>query len=517
MEKYLALIGLLACSTLHANNIQVSTPTLENNTGTTVDIRFDASWENSWRGGPVVNWDAAWIFAKVRLSSGVWQHVRLEATGHSAPTGTQIDVGLVSPGSTYNSSTNPVVGVYLLRNAISYGSLTATGVQLRWNYVAQGIGALNDVTELRVFAIEMVYVNQGAFAMGVTGLGAVYSHPTNSDPYTVTSEAAINVGTTAGYLYYAEGGGSSGDRGGPVPAAFPKGFNAFYCMKYEVSQQGYVDFLNTLTYTRQVTRTATPPSSAAGTGALISTNADRNGIDVSTPGVNPGTAAVYACNLNGNGVYGEADDGKDIACNHLSIFDLWAYLDWCALRPMTELEFEKACRGPLAPVANEYPWGTGVATTGYSLANAGTANEGIATQYSSTVGNVVWDNTSVNFDGPLRVGAFAANAGNTGRVSSGGSYYGIMELAGNVNERAITIGDLSGRAYTGTHGNGELANNGNADPATWSAATAATGYRGGGWDNFAAGRMQTSDRGLVTYVRLDRYVDSGGRGVRTAP
>ncbi|MBK6755576.1 MAG: hypothetical protein IPG69_18790 [Flavobacteriales bacterium] len=39
-----------------------------------------------------------------------------------------------------------------------------------------------------------------------------------------------------------------------------------------------------------------------------------------------------------------------------------------------------------------------------------------------------------------RVGAFAANVGNIGRVPSGGSYYGIMELSGNVNERAITIG-----------------------------------------------------------------------------
>jgi hypothetical protein len=25
---------------------------------------------------------------------------------------------------------------------------------------------------------------------------------------------------------------------------------------------------------------------------------------------------------------------------------------------MTELEYEKACRGPLMPVANEYAWGT---------------------------------------------------------------------------------------------------------------------------------------------------------------
>ncbi|MBK6755577.1 MAG: hypothetical protein IPG69_18795 [Flavobacteriales bacterium] len=287
LSLFLTLVGLLASPALRANNIQVSPPTLENNTGTTVMLQFDVSWENSWRGGPVANWDAAWIFAKVRMSSGLWQHVQLEATGHGAPMGTQIDVGLVDPGSAYNSSSNPAEGVFLMRDAVSYGthgSGCSTAVELRGLRIA----ALNDVAEVRVYAIEMVYVNQGAFQMGLTGLGAVYTYPTNGSVFNVASEAAINVGTTAGNLYYAEGAGQSGDRGGPVPAAFPKGTNAFYTMKYEVSQQGYVDFLNTLTYDQQSGRTASAPNSAAGTGALIASNADRNGIDISIPGVAPG-------------------------------------------------------------------------------------------------------------------------------------------------------------------------------------------------------------------------------------
>ena len=37
--------------------------------------------------------------------------------------------------------------------------------------------------------------------------------------------------------------------------------------------------------------------------------------------------------------------------------DLTSYLDWSGLRPMTEFEYEKACRGTLNPVAYEYPWG----------------------------------------------------------------------------------------------------------------------------------------------------------------
>ena len=36
-----------------------------------------------------------------------------------------------------------------------------------------------------------------------------------------------------------------------VFAGFPNDYNAFYCMKYELSQGGYRDFLNCLTYTQQ--------------------------------------------------------------------------------------------------------------------------------------------------------------------------------------------------------------------------------------------------------------------------
>ena len=37
-----------------------------------------------------------------------------------------------------------------------------------------------------------------------------------------------------------------------------------------------------------------------------------------------------------------------------------------------------------------------------------------------------------SIDGPLRVGIFAANSLNTGRITAGASYYGIMELSGNL-------------------------------------------------------------------------------------
>lgn len=507
---------LLGALSGHANNIQVANASIVGNNSLSAFafVQFDVSWENSWKGNGINNWDAAWIFAKYRTAGGAWQHIQFNNTGHTAPGGSQIDLGLLTPGTAFNATTNPVIGTFLSRSAEGTGTFSATGVQLRWNYGLQGLN-FNDIAEVRVFAIEMVYVPQGAFAAGSGG--------TETSAFTLTTINTANATTApsgTGSLGGQAGGFPTGQTA-PSSASWPNGFAAFYCMKYEISQQQYVDFLNTLTYTQQVTRTATVPTSVAGTGVLSSTNANRNGIDIQTPGVASSTPAVYACNLNGNTTYGEATDGKEIACNLLSWGDLTAYLDWSGLRPMTELEFEKACRGTITPVANEYPWGTtGIAATTYTLANAGATNEGIATNYSTTAGNASYGSTGFFFIvGPLRVGIFAANGSNSGRVTAGASYYGIMELGGNLWERAVTIGNVEGRAFTGTHGNGALSAGGDPDGATWPAPTTAdgAGQRGGAW-NDGDTRLRVSDRlRAAPLASGDRDNELGGRGARLAP
>jgi formylglycine-generating enzyme required for sulfatase activity len=515
LRQTLILSGcLLAALSGNANNIQVANASLAGNNSISAFafVQFDVSWENSWKGNGINNWDAAWIFAKYRTAGGEWQHIQFNNTGHTAPSGSQIDLGLLTPGTAFNATTNPVIGTFLSRSAEGTGTFNATGVQLRWNYGLQGLNYA-DIAEVRVFAIEMVYVPQGAFAAGSGG--------TETLAFTLTTINTANATTApagTGSLGGQAGGYPTGQTA-PTSASWPNGFNAFYCMKYEVTQQGYVDFLNTLTYTQQVTRTATAPNNAAGTGALSSTNANRNGIDIQTPGVASTTPAVYACNLNGNTTYGEAADGKDIACNRISWGDLTAYLDWSGLRPMTELEFEKACRGTIAPVANEYPWGTaGLAASAYTLANVGATNEGIATNYSTTLGNASYDNTDGALNGPLRVGIFAANGSNSGRVTAGASYYGIMELGGNLWERPVTMGNVEGRAFTGLHGNGALAADGNPDGAAWPAPASAlgAGFRGGAWDNNAT-NMQVSDRNFAAVTGSGRSGRDGGRGARLAP
>jgi formylglycine-generating enzyme required for sulfatase activity len=460
----------------------------------------------------VSNWDAAWVFVKYRLANGIWQHVALSPTGHVAPAGSQIDAGLFTPSNPYDPVANPVGGVLIYRNSTGNGTFSLSGVQLLWNFAAQGLN-FSDISRVQVHAIEMVYVGGGSFAAGSGG--------TETSAFTLTTintATATSAPTGTGTLGGQHGGYPTGETAASV-ATWPNGFNAFYCMKYEISQQGYVDLLNTLTYDQQVTRTATAPGSAPGTGALSAANANRNGIDIRTSGVASTTPAVYGCNLDGDAEYGEATDGKDIACNYLSWGDHSAYLDWSALRPLTELEHEKACRGTTFPLANEYPWGTtSLVATAYTMANAGATDEGIASNFSTTMGNALYASTAGTLNGPSRVGIFPANGNNNGRVTAGATYYGIMNMGDNLTERCITISHVNGKAYNGGHGNGALGATGNHNMGTLAPPTtgSGTGFRGGSFSS-SAGALRVSDRTDATLATGTRAANYGGRGARTAP
>lgn len=510
----LAALALLATTGAHANNIQVTNPTLINGTGGNATIQFDLSWENSWRGGGVSNWDAAWVF--VKYYSGVaWHHANLNNSGHVAATGSQIDLGLLTPGTAYNANSNPVVGVFVYRNADGTGNLSLPGTQLSWNYGALGL-AFNDISKVQVFAIEMVYVPQGSFAAGAaTTTGGEY------DAFTLTTINTADATAAPG------GTGSLGGQAGgyptgqvaPTAAGWPNGYTSFYCMKYELSQQGYVDFLNTLTYPQQVTRTITDSNSITGAGALSSSNAYRNGIDVLYPSLYGTTSIVFVCNLNGNSAYGENSDGSDIACNWLSWADLTAFLDWSGLRPMTELEFEKSCRGPLLAIPGEFPWGSNSGPTApLGVVSQGLNNEGISGGYMTNddAGNALTYETSGYISGPVRVGIFAANSANTGRKTSGAGYYGIMELAGNVFEQVVSIANVGGNPFTGNHGNGVLNATGQADALDWPTqhgfGIRGGAFRAGGNQMRVADRLNAGDQNAL----VGRTSMNGGRGVRSA-
>lgn len=521
------VLGCLSANNINVTNVKVTgqnTTAGVNHASNYSLVQFDLTWENSWRTSSAPNnWDAAWVFVKYRVGSGAWQHAWLNDAGHSGGTGTSatIEAGLQTPGSAFNATTNPGIGVFIYRSANGTGTFTITGAQLRWNYGANGIA--DDATvDVKVFAIEMVYVPQGSFYLGSGGAenDAFYRYPTTTNTYQVTSENAITVGTATNNLYY-PANYSGGDRGGPIPAAFPKGFSGFYCMKYEITQQQYVDFLNTLTRTQQNSRTAT--SLAAGTTSVTnryvmsntSDNFYRNGIRCDAD-IHTSDPITFYCDLNGNGTGGEAADGQWIACNYLSWMDGAAYLDWSGLRPMTELEFEKACRGTVAPVPDEYAWGNTTATAAADITNPGASDETTNTSDA----NAVYSFQS-NVQGPMRVGVFAKSG--TTRVQSGASYYGIMELSGNLRERMVTVGNPTGRDFTGVHGNGALSANGHANETAWPGLTSdevtgatGSGFRGGNW-NHSDNDMRASTRNYAVNNSNQRDIIFGIRGVRFAP
>ena len=172
----------------------------------------------------------------------------------------------------------------------------------------------------------------------------------------------------------------------------------------------------------------------------------------------------------------------------------------------------------MTAVANEYAWGTAtIAGLAYILANAGASNEGIASNYSSGTGNASYGTTDSGIDGPLRVGIFAANSANSGRITAGASYYGIMELSGNLWERAVTIGNAIGRGFTSLHGDGALDPSGVANVSNWPGTDAVgAGLRGGGWSD-PASNLCVSDRIYVSAPDYSRDYYLGFRAARSGP
>jgi formylglycine-generating enzyme required for sulfatase activity len=275
---------------------------------------------------------------------------------------------------------------------------------------------------------------------------------------------------------------------------------------------------------QQTARTANLPNSPIGTNALTNVAQGRPYIEIATSGNAGGntTPAVYGCDANNNNIFNEPGDGEWVACNYLNWPDLAAYLAWAGLSPMTELQYEKICRGPVQPVSGEYPWGnTQVSNNVYTLSAAGFTNETVTNPSSNVLeGNASYSVTNASIPGPFRNGIFATAASN--RISSGGSFYGVMDMAGNMWERVVTTATTQGRAFDGSNGGYAIISLGFAGQTNWPGGPSidgtnpATGliYRGGS-SHFAASYMRVSDRSILeTGTANTRFIDQGGRGVR---
>lgn len=519
----------------YANNISVSNGALgtQNTTANTEVIQFDISWENSWRTSTAPsNYDAAWVFIKYSTDGGsTWSHATLKTAGtNPADTniGTGTGIAIIVP--------TDKKGAFIQRSANGLGTLSTTGIQLTWDYGTDGVSDTdaNDIdTVVRVMAIEMVYIPTGSFDLG-DGSGSAES----TNAFHVTDNTGVGtIGTTlvqnikvdvntydddqieiTGIGIDGDGGIDSDNDGVIDNASFPTGYNAFYLMKYEVSHGQYADFLNMLTRTQQNTRTGTNVSTDAITNIYVMSNT-----------ATLTYRSTITCPASGNGTTAPitfSTTTPNRAGNYLNWMDLAAYADWAGLRPMTELEYEKASRGPSTAVNLEYAWGnTSIHNAAYSITNDGAANATITSQPTGT-GNASYGTTDGSIDGPLRCGIFAQSG--TSRQESGASYYGVMELSGNLWERPVTVGNgapaaFGGRNFTGSHGNGSLTSDGYADNSDWpgyvtSKVSGATGsgFRGGGWA-YDATYARVSDRYYAANTNTNRYYFYGGRCARTSP
>jgi formylglycine-generating enzyme required for sulfatase activity len=487
-----------------------------------VFVEVDVSWRLSWR--DATNWDAAWLFAEVpRAYANV--RIPLSPTGHRMVQNRNSG----QPGAAFASSPGDSLGVFVYRDA-----QTETRGTNRWTLrlrvaLPDGVTADDLPETVVVHGLEMVHVPEGPFFLGDpqpvkdAPPNAFYRQTqdtTVAPPFRVTSSGAIPVCDGPGSLCYSTTDAShqgAGDQRGPIPASFPNGYDAFYLMKYEVTQGQYVDFLNSL-WSRY------------------------------TAALDPIDGRMYAQRRGAIHRVGDqyATERPDRACNFLSWMDAAAFADWAGLRPMTELEYEKAARGPADPVPNEMAWGSSVIAHGDTLFSADSTIARTENGREFVRGNANYKPDSVRYQrsygsrfsggdeglGPLRVDIFETQAYRTRaenrREAGGTSYYGAQGLSGSLFDRVVTAADATGRAFRGTHGDGALSYPGQAelegrytegpgDHADWPRPRGeGLGLRGGSAAH-GPSHLRVAARQFGDYSGFYASGNMGFRGARTAP
>ncbi|MEI6211746.1 MAG: hypothetical protein WCR06_08985 [bacterium] len=398
-------------------------------------LKFDISF-NAFRQD--LSHNAVWIFFKVRAEgSNEWQHVRLDADQVMNPTSYGCTNGNAAVDLMVPRGEDGFTGPGLfLRLADHHPGLTlaARGVTAVWDFTTcKGITRDTKV-EMRAFAIRMMYIPKGSFYLGSGGreMFGFYRYTDGKQdtlPFQVASSNAIPTGKADGRLWSR---GSEPADNSEIPATFPTGYAAFYSMENPVDGTPYAAYLNTLTQEQANERFFDKD--------LVSRQ------EVKSPGTTTGSGTNYIYaggnRMKANGIWG------------LSYLDGALYSAWAGLRPMTELEYEKALRGFRAPMPDE---------AGYSY----------------------W---GINF--------------------GGGIYNGQPRM------RVVGVNEPAGRKFTGTHGQGALALPADwpKEDAVGIITRGGWGAPGvGGVDVF-----RTSDRHMSD-ADAERRAGYGWRCVRTAP
>jgi hypothetical protein len=367
MKSFLAFLVFVCAiaSSAWASNLQLSglDEVSVNTASGTMTFSFNLTQDNSWRNE--TNYDAVWIFMKYSTNGGAtWNHASMAGTGvnpagFSIPTGSQGQFEIMVPSDQK--------GFFVQRSGQAAGSIALTGVQFTWNYALDGVSAsvAQAASTLHtIYGIEMVYIPQGAFYAGdgSSNSSTEYAFTQGSGvttPWYIQNQNAIQTTSAASGGYYYFNTGAKGDEfpsGSTflIPASFPTGYQAFYLMKYQLTEGEWVAFFNTLPATAKSYRDIT--SGNARTGGKNSQGVvNRN--TISWNSAIPASAAVTMRPAR--------------PVSYVSWPDVAAYAEWAALRPITELEYEKAARGANNPPAGpgEYVWGslslTAPGTRGY--------------------------------------------------------------------------------------------------------------------------------------------------------
>lgn len=480
------------CGSTLANDVRINgEASVQPLDETTAQISFKVSWDHSWREGE--NWDAIWVFVKYKRK-GVnepWHHAYLKdsennrvASGTGIPAMEVLAVTSVENwaqrmDTLYFGNDAPVVskgldrtvvpGVLIFRKKPGTGNIVNAPVRLEWDFNEGDLNLYSEVTrqdirdgkiEISVQAIEMVYVPVGPYYLGDRLSAYSFINEGADGALRVTSDdeqMLYRMGPTAGSTY---------DKAWKVRGMFPMGYTGYYMMKYEVSQEQYVNFLNRLTLRDQRKRIGRPLESLnPGDYVFGATNNQeepsyRNGIILLEKYLPLDTPALFGFNLSLATPANDYDDGKSIACNFLSPEDMYTYTDWAGLRPMTEPEYEKGCRerDPAAfAVDRSFAWETPVFTS--LIWTDIQSHAGEETEQVSGNANL---NGPVNAADmfPVKCGAFADETPNM--VGSGSSRWGLMEMTGNLAE-------IYYNAENATTFNGDIYGDGNiwSTPTVW--------------------------------------------------
>ncbi|MEM9858689.1 MAG: hypothetical protein AAF843_15120 [Bacteroidota bacterium] len=416
-----------------ANNLQITDVSFDK---TTSELTFTISWDNAWFLNENYR-DVVWVFAKYKNSnSNNWKPVKFKSSNIQTPSSivaaTDRDEGIYVRGSFDTPGQKNIIPSFLT-------------IEIADEQAEDLVNA-----SFKVFGIEMVYVPFGEYYLGDGGSNSMFFDPSApSDP------VLVNQDQTA---FFARVDGIN-PGGITIPEFYPKGFG-FLMMKYEVTQSQMIGFLNCLTRSQQESLLGDFQTDSKVYAMTTSEEPlFRNGIAYAGSEVKPGVPLEFKLDLNNNDVFNEAEDGASIACNFVYGGLALSYLDWAHCRPLSVMEYEKACRGFDDPVRDEYAWGTNSFTPTDNIINAGKDNEAVD-NFGLGLANI-----ESELNGPLRVGFSATKA--TIRGTSGGSFFGIMNLSDNLAELYHLASGSSNLLTERSRGDGNLLPNGQTDEAAF--------------------------------------------------